>query len=627
MGFVMEGLEAEAYDRVYPDGLLVRRVLAYFRPVARMMALVAIAAVLASVLDAVLPVLIARGVDQVSSSLHGGRSFSPADAYKTVGVILVTGTLSWCCNFARQWYTARAVSNVTLRLREDAFAAVMARDMSFYDEFPSGKIVSRVTSDTEDFSAVVTLTLSLLSQSLLLIIIVVLLFAINVTLALLAMIIAPVVVVVALSFRHIARRVIQQTQRAGANINALVQESISGISVAKNFGQEQRIYGEFAGINQQTYRVNLKAGFIFSGLFPLLNVIGGIGTVIVVYFGGLRSLHGTISPGSWYFFVQSIPIFWGPLTSIASFWSQFQQGLASSERVFALIDAEPRVVQRDRQMVERLRGDITFRDVTFRYTEQQAVLEHFSLHIPAGQTVAIVGHTGAGKSTIAKLIARFYEFQAGELLVDGRDIRTFDLAAYHRQLGIVPQIPFLFSGSIAANIRYGTPEATDDAVQRAAHAIGGGDWLDTLPAGLATDVGEEGKALSLGQRQLVALARVVLQDPAILIMDEATASVDPLTETLIQEGLEKVLRSRTAIVIAHRLSTVQHADRILVMREGRIVEEGNHAELLQRGGYYALLYNTYFRQQRIDYEPFGGFVPVRFTDKEIALTDLGHEST
>ncbi len=503
------------------------------------------------------------------------------------------------------------VGNVVLKLRHDVFAAVLERDMSFYDDHPSGKIVSRVTSDTEDFATVVTLTLNLLSQFLLVVLITGVLFWINAGLALLTLTIAPVIVLVALGFRRIARQTTRHARRALATVNATVQETISGISVAKNFRQEQTIYDEFRDVNQLSYRVNLRQGLVFTGIFPVLNAIAGIGTVIVIYFGGLRVLNGSVSAGSWFLFVQAINILWFPLTSIASFWSQFQQGLSASERVFALIDAEPRVVQTDRQPVARLAGRIEFRAVDFRYTASEQVLKGFSLTVGAGETVALVGHTGAGKSSLAKLIARFYEFQGGHILIDGRDIRTLDLRDYRRHLGLVPQVPFLFSGTVADNIRYARPDATDAQVIAVARQIGGGDWLDALPEGLETQVGESGRSLSMGQRQLVALSRVLLQDPAIIVLDEATASVDPLTEAQIQEGLDLLLKQRTSVLIAHRLSTVRHADRIIVLRRGQIVEEGSHDALLAQGGHYAHLYNTYFRHQSPDYRPGEGYVSVR----------------
>lgn len=613
MGFVMDGLDAEAYDRTYGDRVLIGRIWQYFRVRMPIMITVAIMVVLNAGLDVVLPLMISRGIDIVGHDPH-----LSAVSMLMVGILLA-GALSWLSNFGRQWYTARAIGDVVLQVRLDAFKAVMTRDMSFYDEFPSGKIVSRVTSDTEDFANVVTLVLNFISQGLLVLFISVVLLIINPGLAGLTLLITPVIVGVALAFRRLARTITQRARRSLAKVNNTVQETISGISVAKNFRQEEKIYDEFKGVNQQSYAVNLRQGFLFVGLFPLLNTIAGIGTAIVVFFGSQRVLDGQLSPGSWYLFVQAIAIFWFPLTSIASFWSQFQQGLSSSERIFALIDAEPRVIQKNNHLVARLKGAIDFKDVIFRYTEQQNVLNSFNLSIPAGQTLAIVGHTGAGKSTLAKLIARFYEFQEGQILIDGQDIRTFDLQSYRQQLGIVPQTPFLFSGTVRDNIRYGHPNASDDEVTAAANGISNGEWLTTLPQGLETEVGEEGKGLSMGQRQIVVLARVLLQDPAIIILDEATASIDPLTEAEIQEGLETVLAGRTAILIAHRLSTIENADRIIVMRLGEIVEEGNHIGLLEHGGHYANLYNTYFRSQALDYVPGGGFVPVRFS--ELNLTD------
>lgn len=604
MGFIMDGLEAEAYDRTYSDRQLIVRIIGYFRPKLRMMVLVAVLIILISLFDTVFPVLISYGIDAVVASR------TVQTIVLLVVAILLSGIFSWVCNFFRQWLTARAVGDVVLNLRRDAFNAVMARDMSFYDEYPTGKIVSRVTSDSEDFATVVTLALNLLSQVLLFLLIAVVLLFRSVQLALLSFSVLPFIALVALGFRRIARRTTQRSQRSMARVNANVQEVVSGITVAKNFRQEQHMYDEFKQVNQQSYHVNVRSGFVYNGVFPVLVLIANIGTVIVIYFGGHGVLGGSITAGDWFLFLQGIRLLWFPLTSIASFWSQFQLGLAASERVFALIDAEPRIHQTDQQPVTHLSGDIELRDIFFSYDDRQTVLVGFNLKIAAGETVAIVGHTGAGKSSIARLVARFYEFQGGQLLIDGRDIRSFDLRDYHHHLGIVPQIPFLFSGTVTDNIRYARPDASDEEVAFVAQHIGGGDWLDALPEGLDTLVGEAGRSLSLGQRQLVALARVLLQDPSIIILDEATASVDPLTEAQIQEGLDLVLQRRTAILIAHRLSTIRHADRIIVLDRGKIVEEGNHNTLMMQGGHYAQLYNTYFRHQSPDYRPGEGFVPV-----------------
>jgi ATP-binding cassette subfamily B protein len=605
MGFLMDGLGEEAYDRSYSDRQLVKRIAAYFRPVVGIMIFVAVLVVLSALLDAASPILIADALNQLTSA----RVLQTA--LILVGFILLAAVISWVCNMFRQWFSARAVGDVVLQLRKDAFAAVMSRDMSFFDEFISGKIISRVTSDTDKFSTVVTLTLNLLSQVLLFLIVVAVLFFKNWHLALLTFTITPAIVGVALGFRKLARIATQRAQRSLARVNANVQEVVSGITIAKNFRQEQNMYDEFKRVNTQSYHVEMRSGFLYNGVFPVLVVIANLGTTIVVYFGGISVLNHSISPGDWFLFMQSIWLMWGPLTSIASFWSQFQLGLAASERVFALQDAESRIRQIDKQPVPDLRGEIEFKHVFFSYDDRQTVLADFNLHIRAEETVAFVGHTGAGKSSLARLIARFYEFQGGQILIDGHDTRTFDLQEYHQHLGIVPQTPFLFSGTVADNIRYAHSAVTDEEVEAIARRIGGGDWLDALPEGLQTPVGESGKALSMGQRQLVALARVLLQNPSIIVLDEATASVDPLTEAQIQEGLDVVLARRTAIVIAHRLSTIKSADRIIVLDQGRIVEEGNHDALMQSGGHYAELYNTYFRHQSPDYRPGEGFVSVK----------------
>ncbi|MCO5220031.1 MAG: ABC transporter ATP-binding protein/permease [Thermomicrobiales bacterium] len=484
-----------------------------------------------------------------------------------------------------------------------AFKAAMRRDMSFFDEQQSGRIVSRVTSDTDEFANVVTLTLNLASQVLLVVFVAGFLFYRNWKLALIALAMAPVIMAVALAFRKIARSTSTGAQRAMANVNKTIQETMRGISVAKNFRQEAQVYREFDDVNRQAYDVTLRQGYIYSGIFPILLIVSGFGTVAILYFGGRLVVDGSMSAGDWYLFLQVIALFWLPLTSIASFWSQFQQGLSASERVFALIDAAPRVVQiADDELVD-FQGEIEFRHVDFAYVEGQPVLQDFSLHIRLGEMVALVGHTGAGKSTLGKLIARFYEFQGGEILLDGKDIRTFDLQSLRRQIGMVPQTPFLFSGTVADNIRYPRQDATDAEVNEAAQRIGGGDWLDVLENGLETQAGEQGRALSMGQRQLVALARLLIQRPRVVVLDEATASVDPLTETQIQEGLDTVLDDRTSIAIAHRLVTVRHADRIVVLDHGRIVEQGTHDALMRSGGQYSELYNTYFRHQSPDYRP------------------------
>ncbi len=603
---VTAGLGAEAYDRVYSDSQLIRRSAVYFRPHMRTVTIVAAVVVLISLAATVTPLLIARGIDALAS--NRGLQLLLALA----ALVTVLGALNWLLNLVRVQLAARAVGDVVLALREDAFRALMRHDLSFYDQYAAGRIVSRVTSDTQDFATVITLTVDLMSQLVLVAVITVVMLVVNLRLALITLAVGPVVVLVAMLFRRVARRAMQQAQRAQATLNATIHETISGIAVAKSFRQESSIYADFLQTNSLAYTVQLKRVIVFGSIHPIMHGISGIAVAVVIFTGGSLVIGRTVSVGDWYLFVQSLSIFLNPVVMIASFWGQFQQGLAASERVFALIDARPNVVQTADESVGTLRGRITFDQVQFRYSdgrdEQMVgagwVLSNFSLEIPAGQTLAIVGHTGAGKSSLIKLIMRFYAFQGGRILIDGRDIRTLDLAEYRRQLGLVPQAPFLFSGSVLDNIRYGRPDASDAEVEAAARQLGDGTWVDSLPAGLHSDVGERGASLSFGQRQLVALARVLLQDPAILLLDEATASIDPLTEAQIQAGLAAVLRGRTSIVVAHRLSTVRTADRIIVLREGQVIEEGDHESLLAGGGHYAELYTTYFRHQALNYQPW-----------------------
>ncbi len=600
MGFILDGLDTESYDRNYSDSVLLRRISHYFRPHAKQIGLVALALALNSAAGMSVPVLISKGIDLAA------KNPSTQVILLLGGGVFLLGAIGWLFHFIRQWVVARVIGDVELQLREDVFNAVVSHDMSFFDEHPSGKVVSRVTSDTQDFATVVSLVTNLLSQILVVLLLSIVLLNINVTLTLILFAFAPIAVAVALSFRRIARRVTLDARKITAIINAQIQESISGIMIAKSFRQEAAIYNTFIDNNRKGYKFGLRRGLTLNAIFPLLGASSGLGVGLLIYTGGLASRSGQVTPGEWYLFMMAVGFFWFPLIGIASFWSQFQDGLSAAERVFALIDAEPKVVQKASMPIESLRGEIEFRHLNFSYTDAEIVLPDFSLKIAPRETVALVGHTGAGKSSLINLIMRFYEFQGGELLIDGRDIRALNLRQYRQQIGLVTQTPFLFSSTVGENIRYGRPGASDEEVRRAAMGISGGEWLDVLAKGLDTDVGERGGNLSLGQRQLVALARVLLKDPAIFILDEATASVDPFTEAQIQEGLNAIMRNRTAIVIAHRLSTVRHADRILVMDHGRIVEEGTHQDLLAQGGHYAELYNTYFRHQSLAYiEKFG----------------------
>ena len=594
MGF-FAGLNDEKYDRQYTDRVLVRRMVNYFKSQTSRLAFASFIIILLAIIGAALPVIVSRIVDLIQDQ-------PSLNSISWVGLALVGVAFGlWGLNWLRRGLIVRSVGDVVLDMRSRAFRAAAEHDLSFYDQFSSGRIVSRITSDTNDFGQLVVIVTDVAAQFMQAILIAIVLFRTEWRLSLLLIGFLPVIFGIAAGFRAWARKVTKRGMKAMADVNAAIKETISGISIAKNFRQEESIFKSFDESNQQSYGVNVQRGFVLSLVFPTLNALGGIFVGVLVYVGGFSAAQGVVSIGAWYLFIMSLDQFFFPVLNLTSFWAQIQSGLSAAERVFALIDADPNVVQKEKLDLPRLHGEIHFDHMHFRYSDKEPVLTDFNLLIQPGETLALVGHTGAGKSSIAKLIARFYEFQQGRLLIDGRDIRTFDLTQYRRQLGIVSQVPFLFSGTVADNIRYAAPGVPEEEMLRLAKRIGDGEWLETLPNGLHTEVGERGNRLSMGQRQLVALMRVLVQNPAIFILDEATASIDPFTEWQIQQALNLILKNSTSILIAHRLSTVKAADRIVVMRKGTIIEEGNHQGLLDQNGHYAELYNTYFRHQSLAY--------------------------
>ena len=594
MGF-FAGLNAEKYDRQYSDRQLIGRMIDYFKPQTRRFMWVSIFTVLIASIGAALPIIVSHIVDILKNQ-------PMLQLIILSGLTLtILGVCTWGFNWARRSQVIRAVGDVVLAMRTEAFDAAAEHDLSFYDQFSSGRIVSRITSDTNDFGQLVVIITDVASQLITAIILGVVMFQTEWHMALIMCAFAPFMFLLTTIFRNLARRATRNGMRAMAEVNQAIKETVSGIAIAKNFRQEASIFGIFDAANQQSYRVNVQRGLVLSLVFPTVNAVSGFFVAILVYAGGLNVTQGIVTIGAWYLFIMSLDSFLLPISNVSAFWAQIQQGLSAAERVFALIDADPNVVQREQRDVPRLKGQVCFEHLGFRYTDKEPILTDLNICVQAGENLALVGHTGAGKSSIAKLIARFYEFQEGRLLIDDMDIRTVDLRQYRRQLGIVSQVPFLFSGTVADNIRYALPTVTETEMLVMAKRIGNGEWLETLPEGLGTEVGERGNRLSMGQRQLVALMRVLVQQPAIFILDEATASIDPFTEWQIQQALNLILENSTSILIAHRLSTVKAADRILVMEKGRIIQEGSHESLLKQGGHYAMLYNTYFRHQSLAY--------------------------
>ena len=422
MGFMFSGLDADKYDRQYSDTYLFQRLWSYLKPYRRRVWGVVLAALVMSGTQALPPILLAFGVEL----LQEGSGWSPL--LLVVGALLLTALFGYFANWGRRRLLNRVIGDLMRVLREDALKAAVHRDMAFYDENKSGKILSRITSDTEEMGQVLIFSSDIISRVVMALILVVVLLTRNAPLTLVTLSFTPIIVSIALIFRRLARNVTRQGSRAMAMVNDKIQETVSGISIAKNFRREGMIYDEFVDVNTESYTINMRRGFVLSLVFPVLNALGGFAVAAVVYVGALQVVNGVINAGDWYLYLQAVDYFWFPFLQLAAFGSQIQQALSAVERIFALIDAENTVQQNDDQPVGKVGGDIRFDDITFGYTADNPVLSKFDLHISPGESVAFVGHTGAGKSTIIKLITRFYEFQQGHILIDGRDIRSFDFA-------------------------------------------------------------------------------------------------------------------------------------------------------------------------------------------------------
>ncbi|NGP46864.1 ABC transporter ATP-binding protein [Bacillaceae bacterium SIJ1] len=491
-----------------------------------------------------------------------------------------------------------AALEVVVSIQERCFASVMRKPISFFHQHQSGKLVSRVTGDTEAFGNLIQLIMSFIGDILLVFMLLLVLFLIHPAMAFMVVIFIPLIMGSALLFRAIARRASARLFHMQAEVNAHLKESIAGIAITNHFCKEGYMSQQFSLMNKSMYRVNFAQGKIYSSILPVMGILTSLGVSAVVYFGSFQVLEAHLSFGEMYLFVQVIQMISMPVSSLSSFYSQLQEGIAATERILLLLDAKEEDIQNSSaQQLPSTSGDIWLNNIDLSYVSGKPALKGISLHIKKGENIALVGQTGSGKSSIARLIMRFFEHQAGDIKVGQQEIRKMDLVNWRRKIGYLPQTPFLRAGSVKENIKYGNPKATDEDINRAVQAIGNGSWLSALPDGLETNVGERGSKLSIGQRQLVSLIRILVKDPEIFILDEATASMDPFTEKQIQQALHLLMKKRTSIVIAHRLSTIKQADRIVVLSEGEIVEEGDHATLMKENTYYKRLYDKYFTHQ------------------------------
>jgi ATP-binding cassette subfamily B protein len=521
-----------------------------------------------------------------------------------VGLFLLSAVVyavaSWAQTYLVGWVGQRALQDLRIRL----FTHLQRLSIGFYSRNRTGVIISRITNDVEALDQLVEDGLATLIQSgLTLIGVVVILFVLDPHLALLTFLVLPFLAVGAFVFRIASADAYRLTRERIAAITGYLQETLSGIRVVRAFGQERAHIQRFRELNDENRAANMTTVKLNAAYFPAVELLSALVTVEILVIGGIEAINGHTSTGVVFAFIAALNNFFDPIQNLSQLYTTYQSGMAALDKIFDLLDERPDLADApDATPLPAIRGEIRFDDVSFQYGRTSGAedgdyaLREVDLVIPPGQTVALVGETGAGKSTFAKLVSRFYDPTSGAVLVDGRDLRTITAESLRSQMGIVPQEGFLFSGTIRENIAFGRPDATDEEIQAAARAVGADTFIEELDDGYGSQIGERGVQLSAGQRQLVAFARALVADPRILVLDEATSNVDVHTESLIEQGLRRLVAGRTAIVIAHRLSTIRHAGRILVLEHGQVVEDGTHDELLEAQGRYWRLYRDWAEQ-------------------------------
>lgn len=593
--FDADEVQGKPYDRT-----LMRRILSYLRPYRKLVAFSILLIVFVSAFQLAPPYLVKVAIDRYldpTNPLEIGERYG--GLIVIVAVFAAVLVLGFIVSYLQVYVMSFVGQRVMFDLRMQIFSHLQKMEVSYFDKNPVGRLMTRLTNDVEVLnetftSGVVAIFLDVFT----LLGIVAVLCYLNLRLALISFLLLPFLFVCALVFRAKVRESYRRVRKRIAAINTFMQENITGISVVQIFNRQQKQLEKFTRLNKKIYDAHIQSIMAYAVFFPTIEILSSIAIALILWFGGRNVLEGTITFGALVAFIQYAQRFYRPISDLSEKYNILQSAMASSERIFALLDTKPRILDPHRpSAIPSVPGEVVFEHVSFSYGPDKEVLHDVDFRVAPGEKVAIVGYTGAGKTTIINLLSRFYDVDKGRILIDGTDIRRIKLSDLRGYIATVLQDVFLFSGDIAHNIMLGNDAIDETKMMEISRYINAAKFIERLPAGYAEKVGERGKTLSVGERQLLSFARALVYEPKILVLDEATSSVDTETEFLIQDAMKKFMSGRTSIVIAHRLSTIRFVDRIIVLHHGRIVEEGTHVDLLASGGIYSKLYDLQYKEQ------------------------------